>query len=388
MADQLVSLLSDLVAIDSVNTFADPTGGGEGAIADYVAEHCRRLGLAVEKRDVFPHRPNVWAHLEAPGARGRLLLNAHLDTVPAGDMPTPFAPRVENGRLYGRGSCDDKGPLAAMLIAMERLLARRGELRASVTLVATMDEESRGTGVRALAASPERFDGGVVAEGTDLCPVLAVQGGALVRVRVRGRSAHSSRPELGVNALVHMAEVIRFIDEEYAPRLNQRRHALIGSPTLAMTRLESGVAVNIIPPEAVLTINRRAIPGETLASLGQDFEAALDELRARRPDLSIAPIELDLWEDGLDTPPDAPVAQAALAAVRAVLGRGEFCGAPWGSDASVLSRIAGIPCVVLGPDSAVEQAHTANESVSLEQVEQAARIFEATAVRFGERLPG
>jgi acetylornithine deacetylase len=386
LTTDLPSLISELVAVDSTNTFFGSGAAGEAALAEFVAGHCHRLGLPVELREALPGRPNVWAHLDAPEARSRLLLNAHLDTVPAGDMPRAFTPRIESGRLYGRGSCDDKGPMAAMLVALERLMARRRELRTSVTFVATIDEEYSGAGMRAVAASGERFDGAVVAEGTDLGPVIAHRGSARLNVRVRGRAAHSSRPELGENAIVRMAEVIAHLDQHYTPALAQRRHPLAGPASAAITLIQGGTGQNVIPAECVITIKRRAIPGETIGSVQAELEAALDELRRQRPDLKIDPAEEDGWGHPLDSPPDSAVAQAALEAVRAVTGRGEFCGAPWGSDAATLFHGAGVPCVVLGPDSAVLQGHTANESVSLEQVEQSARIYEELALRFGRRL--
>jgi acetylornithine deacetylase/succinyl-diaminopimelate desuccinylase-like protein len=269
-----------------------------------------------------------------------------------------------------------------MLIALERLIARRSELRASVTFVGTVDEEYSGGGMIAVAESGERFDGCVVGEGTDLCPVIAHRGSTRITVRVRGRSAHSSRPELGDNAIVRMAEVITYLDQNYLPALARRRHPLAGPATAAITLIQGGSGQNVIPAECSILVKRRAVPGETLAGVQAELEAALDALRQARPSLNIAPLEVDGWGEPLETPPDSAVAQAALAAVRAVTGRGEFCGAPWGSDASTLFYRAGVPCVVLGPDSAVLQGHPADESISLAEMEQAAHIYEDLAVRF------
>jgi acetylornithine deacetylase/succinyl-diaminopimelate desuccinylase-like protein len=191
---------------------------------------------------------------------------------------------------------------------------------------------------------------------------------------------------LGENAIVRMAEVITFLDEHYLPALEQRRHPLAGPASAAITLIQGGAGQNVIPAECSILIKRRAIPGESLAGVMAELEAHLDELRRQRPHLKIDPLEHDGWGEPLETPPDSAVAQAALEAVRAVTGRGEFCGAPWGSDASALFHKAGVPCVVLGPDSAVLQGHTADESVSLEAVAQAARVYEDIAVRFGARL--
>ncbi len=121
-------ILSELIAIDSVNPMADPSRPGEQAIVEYLADLCRRIGLEVELHEVAPGRPNLLATLKVPQARGRILFVGHTDTVPAGDMPDPFTAKIVDGRMIGRGAVDDKGCIVSALAAMERLMARRNEL--------------------------------------------------------------------------------------------------------------------------------------------------------------------------------------------------------------------------------------------------------------------
>ncbi len=378
--------LTELVGIDSVNPMADPTHRGEQAIVDYLADLCRKLGLEVELHEVAPGRPNLLAHLKARQPRGRIMFVAHTDTVPPGDMPDPFTARVVDGRLIGRGACDDKGCIVSMLAALEQLAARRDELGVDVIFAAVIDEERESAGAKALAAMDLPCDGAVILEGTSLNPVAAHRGSARLRMHVLGRAAHSSRPDLGINAISHAAEIIHYLDTTYREALLSRRHPLAGSPSVAVTRIQGGVTGNMIPPACSFTINRRFLPGETQSTVRAELEAVVSDLQRTFPDLDTAPLEMEDWDEALDTAPDAPIAQVALAAVRAVCASGELVGAPWGSDAPIIAN-QGVPCVVLGPGSVAEEGHTLHESVPLDEVVTAARIYAEIALRFADFLP-
>jgi acetylornithine deacetylase len=378
-------VLSDLIGIDSVNPKADPSRRGEQALVDYLADLCRRIGLEVEYHEVTSGRPNLIAYLKAPQARGRVLYVAHTDTVPPGDMPDPFTARVIDGRMMGRGAVDDKGCIVSMLAALEQLAARRHELTVDVLFAAVIDEESESAGAKALAAMNLACDGAVILEGTSLQPVIAHRGSARLRLRILGRAAHSSRPDLGINAISHAAALIHALDTTYRSQVASRRHPLAGPASVAVTRIAGGVTGNMIPPLCTLTVNRRFIPGETQAMVFEELAAVVSDLQRSIPDFHTGEIELEDWDEALDTPIDAPIAQAALAAVRAVCGSGEVVGAPWGSDAPIISK-QGIPCVVLGPGAVAEEGHTMHESVPLEEVVLAARIYAEIALQFAPLL--
>ena len=146
--DKAVQLLSDLIAIESVNPIFDPKSDAEAAVANFVEDYCRRLGLDVSKQSVLPGRENVLAELRVPGAKRTLLFESHMDTVALEPMnERALKPEVVDGRLYGRGACDDKGSLAAMMLAMESLVERRRELKVNVMLLGAVDEEYKYRGV-------------------------------------------------------------------------------------------------------------------------------------------------------------------------------------------------------------------------------------------------
>lgn len=382
--DRQPQILADLVAIDSVNPVADPAHAGERALAEYLASLCRSIGLEVELHEVQPGRPNLLAHLRVPGAHQHLLFVGHTDTVPPGDMPQPFVPRVADGRLTGRGACDDKGPLVAALAAMEQLVARRHELSVHVTFAALIDEESMSAGAHALAAQQLPAAGAIVLEGTDLQPVIAHRGSARLRLHVLGSAAHSAQPARGLNAIVQAAGVIQHLETVYAPQLAQRSHPLAGSPTLAVTRIQGGVSGNVIPPRCSFTLNRRFLPGETRATLLAELEETLAALRTTQPDLRLEPFEVEDWDEALDTPVGSPLVWAACQAAQTISGKATPVGAPWCSDAPILAR-TGIPTIVLGPGSVATEGHTRHESIPLDELMLGARLYTELVLAFSNQ---
>jgi acetylornithine deacetylase ArgE len=392
--DTLVRLLSDLVAIESVNPAYPGGERGEVAVAAYVAEYCRRLGLDVSRQPVLPGRENVLAELRVAGARGTVLFEAHMDTVnldASGSMGEGgLRPEVRDGRLYGRGACDAKGALAGMLSALERLVARRGDLGVNVVLAATVDEEYQFRGVLAMIdqyLGPERqVDAAVVGEPTDLRVVVAHKGCVRTRISTVGRAAHSSRPEEGVNAVEHMAQVVTAL-QDHRRRLAERRHQLTGSPTLSIGRIWGGTAVNIVPDRCTIEVDRRLLPGEDAASALAEIDGVLAALRASDPAVQIereAPFVAD-WP--LDTPVEALVVRAAVAACRDLGLPDTPVGVAYGSDASKLQALRGVPSIVLGPGS-IAQAHTADEFVPVDQLAYAADLYARTAFHAAALLAG
>jgi acetylornithine deacetylase len=391
----LVTLVSALVAIESVNPAFAGGQRAETAVAEFVADHCRRLGLDVERQPVLPAegktpaRENVLAELSVSGARRTLLFEAHMDTVAldaSGSLRDGgLTAETRAGRLYGRGTCDTKGALAAMLAALETLLARRRELGVNVVLAATVDEEHRFRGVLALLESARTFDAAVVGEPTDLRVVVAHKGVARTRISTVGRAAHSSRPDEGINAIERMVPVIAALGD-LRHRLAQRRHPLVGSPTLSIGRIWGGTAVSVVPDRCTVEIDRRVIPGETAGGALAEIDEALAAARRDLPDLEYereAPFVAD-WP--LDTPPDAAVVRAARSAARALALPDSPTGVPYGSDASKLQALGGVPSIVLGPGS-IAQAHTAEEFVPIDHLSRAAELYARTALNLAALLP-
>src|SRR3954468_16654213 len=225
--DPAVQLLRTLVAIDSVNPSLVPGAKGEGAIADAIAQHLRRIGLDVHVQDVAPGRPNVIGVLQG-GAPGRsLMLCGHIDTVGVEGMRTPFDPVERDGRLYGRGSQDMKGGVAAMIDAA-RVIAAEGLDCGRLVVACVVDEEFASIGADALVAR-WRADAAVVTEPTDLQIAVAHKGFEWVEIETEGVAAHGSRPREGRDAIRLMARVLNGLDALDRQLQSRPPHALLGT---------------------------------------------------------------------------------------------------------------------------------------------------------------
>jgi acetylornithine deacetylase len=373
-------LLADLVALPSVNPMGRPLTGPdlyEHRVTAYLEQFFRSLGVPCERQPVAPLRDNLVARFEPPGAAPTLVLEAHQDTVPTDHMTVePFAARVEGGRLYGRGACDIKGGLAAMLAALARLVRERPRGAARVVLACSVDEEHTFLGVQRLVRNDLRGGAGgpigaVVAEPTGMHIVHAHKGVVRWDLTTSGRSCHSSRPELGVNAIYHMAALLPHV-ERYAEELRATRsNPLLGPATLSIGMIAGGTSVNTVPDRCRVEVDRRALPGEEPRALPGQL---LAYLRERAP----AHIVFDCSEPWLNCPALSPTGSEELVerlgrAIDAVRGSHRVLAVPYGTDASSLAE-AGVPSVVFGPGD-IAQAHTCDEWVDLAEVEQTSEVL-------------
>lgn len=378
-------ILHDLVAIPSVNPMGRDVSGPEyfeTRLTDFLENFFQKLGVECQRIEVLPGRSNVIARLDRPGAAATVLLDAHQDTVPVDGMTiAPFQPTVREGRLYGRGACDVKGGLAAILAAFSRLVSERPKTAANVVVSCTCDEESTAQGARALArlwSDPARSGSllsaaptiAVVAEPTDLNVIVAHRGAVRWKLRTKGRACHSSRPQEGVNAIYRMAEVLlgleRYADE--LPRMVEP-HPLCGPPTISVGRIAGGISVNTVPDECLIEIDRRVIPGE-------DPQAVIPQVTAYlRERLDVDFEMLPPWLDGatLSDKNNGPWADRLLTQIAAVAGPRQKQGAWYGTNASRFAA-TGIPAVVFGPGS-IAQAHTVDEWIDVNELRQAGEIY-------------
>lgn len=383
-------ILKDLVAIPSVNPMGRDVSGPEyleTRMSDYLHGFFQKLGVESQRIEVLPGRHNVIARLDRPGARNTVLLDAHQDTVPVEGMTIePFQPVVDDGRLYGRGACDVKGGMAAMLAAFARLAADRSAGGrnaggANVVVSCTCDEEMTAQGAKALArlwSDPSRAGSllsspptiAVVAEPTDLNIIVAHRGAVRWKLRTRGRACHSSRPLEGVNAIYKMAQVLSCL-ERYAEEIGRMipPHPLCGSPTVSVGRISGGISVNTVPDECLIEIDRRVIPGEDPASVISQVSTYLH----KRLDVDFE--MLPPWIDGatLSDQNNGAWADRLMTQVVAVAGQRQKLGAWYGTNASRFA-VTGVPAVVFGPGS-IDQAHTADEWIDLAQLRQASEIY-------------
>lgn len=360
----VLETLADLVRINSVNSSYEG-GPGEGEIAAYVRRFFEQRGIEVWEQEVFPGRPNVLARLPGRDANRRIVLEAHTDTVSVKGMTIPpFEPVIRDGKMYGRGSCDTKAGLATMMHAVASLKEDGITPPCEVLLAAAVDEEFSYRGVVRLCEEL-KAEAAIVAEPTELRAVIATKGVLRCRIVVHGRSAHSSKPHLGVNAITHMARVIAAIEADNE-RMASVKHPLVGCGTCNVGVITGGVQVNFVPDRCAIEIDRRLLPGERASDAVAHYRHLLQSL-----DGISAEVEdpLLLVDEALDTPADAAVVQTAMRVLSDLGLNAEPCGVPFGCDASKLSR-AGIPSIVFGPGS-IDRAHTADEYIELDQVERA-----------------
>jgi acetylornithine deacetylase len=368
-------LLRDLVALPSINPMGrkpSPDEPYESRVTAYLEKCFRDLGVHWERQTAAPSRDNIVAHGELRTERKTILLEVHQDTVPVDNMTIdPFGAKIEDGRLYGRGACDVKGGMAAMLAAFARIVLEKPAQAANVMLACTVDEEHTFLGVQRLVKTPPAVDMAVVAEPTQLQIVNAHKGVSRWYLTTQGRSCHSSAPEQGVNAIYAMAGILVVV-EQFAEELRtSRADPLLGPPTLSVGMIEGGSSVNTVPDRCRLEIDRRIIPGED----------------PRRAPLELTDYLRRVFQDGLQFECSEPYLMApALGsagseelverlgrAIDLVRGEHQVIAVPYGTDASTIAQAA-IPAVVFGPGD-IRRAHTCDEWVELDEVEAASEIL-------------
>lgn len=365
----VVELTRELVSLDSVNPSLTP-GPGELAVMRRVAEFLDSIGITPQFQSVEGDRANVIGVL--PGTSPEVLvLEAHLDTVP---MPAvACVPRVEGGRIWGRGACDTKASIASMLVAM-RVLADSSRPRPTVVFAGVVDEEYVMRGAEVLAAAMPNVDGIVIGEPTSLRPVRAHNGCVRFDIAVHGITAHSSKAHLGTNAIVAAARVVVALDEELGSKLASRAHVLTGSGLLSPTQVFGGQAPNVIPDLCTVRFDRRLTPGETLEQALQEVDAIVDALRTSH---GIVATRESPWLrlPAVEMPEGHPLVAVAEAACADVLGvEVDASGVPYCTDANILTGHGSIPAVVVGPGS-IDQAHAPVEWVDVEEVRAAVDVY-------------
>ena len=356
---ELIELAARLVALESVNPALVAGGSGERQAAAYVADWCEGRGLEVELVGEAA-RPSVIAIRRGSGGGRSLLLNGHLDTVGVAGMAAPFEPRVEGGRLYGRGSYDMKGALAALLLAASEATGLRGDL--IVTAVA--DEELASAGTEAVLERI-RADAALVAEPTELGVAVAHRGFVGFQIETQGIAAHGSRPDLGVDAIVKMGPILVALEQLDRRLQGGPRHPLVGPASVHASLIEGGQELSSFPARCLLSGERRTIPGETVDDVERELrllagDAALRLLAARDP-----------YEAPRGHPFVDLVARSAAV--------DQFVGAPFWTDAALIAA-AGIPTVLYGPSG--EGAHAEQEWVDLASLDRLHQVVLDIAARW------
>lgn len=370
-----VGLARLLVATPSVNPRLESSGSGEAAIAARCAELLTGWGFGVSLSEPEPGRPNVLARAgQGPPC---LMLNGHLDTVGVEGMTIdPFGAEVRDGRLWGRGSCDMKGGVAALLSAAGGL-ARSG-LPGELIVALTSDEEHASTGMAALAGAGVRADAAVVCEPTGLAVMPAHKGFVWVEAGFRGRAAHGSRPEEGVDAILHAAEFLVAV-ERYDEKLGERApHPLLGWGSIHAGTISGGSAPSVYPDRCDVVVERRTLPQESPDAVMRELGAVVAGLSVEAR--SGAALRMGLARPGTEVLEASPLVQGLLEAIAASGREAVIEGMTAWVDAAFLNE-SGTPAVCFGPGS-IAQAHSADEWIVVEEIEACARILEAFGGRF------
>ncbi|HUG66944.1 MAG TPA: M20 family metallopeptidase [Pirellulaceae bacterium] len=383
MALDVVETLCSLVAIPSVNPMGrDDTGDEfyEYRMTDRLEEIFGGIGVPFERQQIAPKRSNIVARLD--GSDQVLVFEAHQDTVPVDGMTIPpWEPAVRDGRVYGRGSCDIKGGMAAMLAALSRLAEDRPAGMPTIIMACSVNEEHGFSGASDLASLwdrgesqlvPRKPDAVIVAEPTLLNIVVAHKGVARWRIHTGGRAVHSSTPHLGDNAIYHMSRVLQHLEvyaRDVAPTLGE--HRLLGGPTISVGIITGGISVNTVPDACVIEIDRRVLPGEDPLAARQHV---IDYL-ASKLDKSVPITHEDpfIASGGLADDANGQLAATVSRIASGYGSPGKLIGVPYGTDAPAFNAIQ-CPTIVFGPGS-IEQAHTKDEWLAIEQLTKATEIY-------------
>ena len=360
--DKALTLLKQLVAVDSINPSLVPGAAGEAAVARTIAEAMRGMGLKVETQDAAPGRPNVVGTLDGRMPGRSLMFCGHIDTVGVSGMPSPFDPSESDGRIYGRGSQDMKSGVAAMIDAA-RIIAESGGLAAGQLVIAcVVDEEHASIGADALVTR-WRADAAVVTEPTDLQVAIAHKGFEWVEIETEGRAAHGSRPREGRDAIRLMGRVLNGLDALDRQLQSRPPHSLLGTASLHASLIEGGRELSSYPDRCHLQMERRTVPGEAPGAAAREVDELLRRLHAEYSDFKAASKSM-FARSPYEIAATHELPQSMLRAARSTA---KPIGMSFWTDAAILGD-AGIPSILFGPTGA--GLHSVEEWVDANSVVQ------------------
>ena len=389
LEDKVLGLITeaDLVALTTALVAAggENPGGTEEATVQVLTEFSRTAGLDVATETVAEGRPNFTAVLPGGSQPGMLFLG-HSDVVPAGtgwDRP-PFEPYIRDGRLFGRGSTDMKGGLAAVLIALKALKDAGAGLPFNAALACTVDEEDLGIGIRAYTASAAadpafRYSACVVAEPTDLETVIGCRGDSYIELKVTGKSAHSGRPADGRNAIDAAARILELVRKDHA-LLQEDQDPLLGAGSWNIGLIRGGTGTSMVAAECTVSLDRRLMPDDDAQQILDRLLAQVREAGIDTDGISVS-AEVTMEMPGFRTPEDHPLVSNSVAALADAGVDSAVRGWTAACDGGFVVRDLGVPAIVMGPGGLNDQAHQVNESVSIAVIVAAARAYALLCLR-------
>jgi len=375
----LTKLTQELIQINSINPSLTPNGKGEAEIGTYVSEKLRELGLDVTTKEIAPGRVNVVGVLKGSGGGRSLLLNAHMDTVGVEGMRIdPFGGELKDGRVYGRGSQDMKGSLAAMIAAAKAIVDASIHLRGNLLITGVADEEHSSIGTEALVKE-FKADGAIVTEPTDMHICRAHRGFIWFEVETIGRAAHGSRYKEGIDANMRMGRFLAELEKLEQELLQRRPHELTGPPSLHAALIQGGTEISKYAERCKLTIERRTIPGETVEGATAELQGIIDRL-AEQDSSFKAMVKATFWQEPFEVREDAEIVRVVDKILDERLGHHpEHTGQTFWTDAALIAE-TGTETVLLGPTG--YGLHSAEEWVELESVIDLAYVLAETAIAY------
>ncbi len=373
MKSALQELTAKLVSIDSTNTSLSPAAAGEQEIAAFVADWCRDRSLDVRIVDA-DGRPSVVAVARGTGGGRSLILNGHLDTVGVDGMDDPFLPRIDGGRMYGRGAGDMKASVAAMMVTLAS--ARTMALRGDVVMTAVADEEAYSVGTTAVLDSGVTADAAIVTEPTNGDVLVAHKGFVWADVIAQGRAAHGSRPEDGLDAITKMGAFLQGLEQLQAELDQRKGDPLLGSGSVHASVIAGGREMSSYPATCRLGVERRTVPGETARSAISELEDIAERCRRADPGFQ-ATVDLTFERRPFSIDAGHEIVELVRAVAARTSGRRpRISGSAGWMDAALLSGRS-IPTVIYGP--AGGDFHGDNEWVDVASIEACAEVLTEVA---------
>ncbi|MEM3398490.1 MAG: M20 family metallopeptidase [Nitrososphaerota archaeon] len=362
----VVNIASKLIRINSENP-----PGREFETASFIADELAKIGMKTTIDRFEESRANVIGVYGGEYQHPSIMLNTHLDTVPAGDREKwsfpPFSGEIRGGRIYGRGAVDAKGILAAFLGALRELADKGWPIKGRIILAAVADEEVEGKGTKKLVASGLRTDYAIVGEPTSLSVCTAHKGRLVIEVDFHGRSTHASTPSKGVNAIYYAS---RFIERIQTVKLGEK-HVLLGYPTYTVTMIRGGIKDNVIPDKCTITLDVRMPPSMKLDKTIR----SLEKIVRRDVPRDNYHIRVVNYIPSAETPRRNFLVKVAQQSILEILGmRRNVKGFKATCDMSFIVNQARIPTIILGPGR-IEQAHTIDESIEICELDRASKIY-------------
>jgi acetylornithine deacetylase len=379
--DYLVNTLAQLIRIDSTNPSCTPQGAGEIRIAQAITASLTEIGLEAEVHPLEPNRANAVGVLKGSGGGRSLMLTGHCDTVGVAGMANPFSAEIRNGRMFGRGTQDMKGSLAACMAAAKALVDSGIPLAGDLVIAAVADEEYQSLGIKDLIKRIH-VDSAIVTEPSDLHIALAHRGIVWLEVETTGRAAHGSRYQEGIDSILHMGRLLCELDQLEKGLRKRPSHPLVGPPSIHTSRISGGTEWSTYPSQCKLQIERRTLPGENPDQIVGEVQGIIDQL-TRQNSAFNATMKVVSIQSPFEISPSAQIVQALQESIQRVMKvEPTQGGVTFWTDAAILAE-AGIETTIIGPKGG--GLHSPEEWVNLQSLVDLALILAHTAMVYCNR---